>query len=68
VPGLEVRAATRFLSRRRRGSGAVATENVVFDKALTTIREQSTQITVTNGTSTQLTLNYGYRSGTASSS
>lgn len=48
-------------------NGVLATENVAFDKGLTTIREQPTQITVTNSTGTILTLSYGYCPGTVSS-
>jgi RHS repeat-associated protein len=50
-----------------RATAPIATQTVTFDKGLTTIREQPTQINVSNSTTTLLTLNYGYCSGTASS-
>jgi len=41
-------------------SAPVATETVVFDQGLTTIRAQPTSVTITTGSSTPLTLNYRY--------
>ena len=48
-------------------SAPVATQNIAFDHAYTTLRAQPTGITVTTGTATPLTLNYWYCPGKANS-